>query len=61
MSTRIVIVVRGGIVQGVWSDVKDLEVAIYDHDSINDDPECRPDEWATAVVEEDTAGFELVY
>lgn len=60
MSTRIVILIEGGVAQAAWADGP-IEVAVYDMDNVDagEPPLCA--EWARIVVEEDTTGFDLVF
>ena len=36
---KTIIVVRGGVVQEIWSDTKDQTVKVIDFDDVDDDPE----------------------
>ena len=36
---KTIIVVRGGVVQEIWSDTKDQTVKVIDFDDVDDEPE----------------------
>ena len=36
---KTIIVVRGGVVQEIWSDTKDQTVKVIDFDDVDNDPE----------------------
>lgn len=42
---KLIIEVKGGLVQAVYSDAADLSVAVVDWDNIKADPDCTGAEW----------------
>jgi hypothetical protein len=62
MGNKIVVLVEGGMVQGICTNA-DIEVVVWDRDNINAGDDPPDEEWAAACVEETSPpdGFEWVY